>query len=300
MTTVFVTGATGPLGRAVIAQMNNVGGYEIIAAGRHSAELVPITIPCDIRERRQIEAALDHVKPELILHLAATISASDLDEAHKTNVAPAQQILDFVLNRGLTTRVVLIGSAAEYGIVLPEENPVSEDRVLKPVSIYGVSKAWQTHLVGLYRSRGVDVLCGRIFNLWGPGISDRLFAGRLHKQIESVVAKRNGIIELGSLAAVRDYISVSEAATQLLSISSYGKSGEIYHIATGIPITMRELTIRALAAHGLDFSIVREAPNLSNRAGYDVPEIYADMSKTNNLSKPIASTGLGINSPNPR
>jgi len=288
MTSVLVTGATGPLGRAVISQMTELGGYSISAAARHTEKQPYLMIPCDVRDRERVEAALERAKPELVLHLAATTSANDLDEAYKMNVAPAQYILEFVLNRELATRVLLIGSAAEYGIVLPEENPISENRVLRPVSLYGVSKAWQTHLLGLYRNRGVDVLCARIFNLWGPGISDRLFAGRLQNQIEDVLANRKTTIELGSLSAVRDYISVEEAATKLLSVATYGKSGEVYHIASGVPITMRDLTIRALNACGLDFSIVREAPNLSNRVGYDVPVIYANINKTNNLSLPIA------------
>jgi GDP-4-dehydro-6-deoxy-D-mannose reductase len=291
MTSVLVTGATGPLGRAVIAQMNDVGGYEVIAAARHLDKQPYLTIPCDVREHAQLEAVLERAKPELVLHLAATTSANDFDEAYKTNVAPAQHILDFILSRRLATRVVLIGSAAEYGIVLPEENPVAEARVLRPVSLYGVSKAWQTDLIGLYWSRGVDVLCARIFNLWGLGISDRLFAGRLLNQIEEVVEKRKTIIELGSLAAVRDYVSIDVAAEQLLSIATFGRSGEIYHVASGVPVTMRELTMRALAARGLDFSTVREAPNLSNRQGYDVPVIYADMSRTNSLPRlPISKS----------
>jgi nucleoside-diphosphate-sugar epimerase len=284
VTTVLVTGATGPLGRAVIAQMKALGDYKVIAAGRNLTGDQE-NIRCDMSDRAQIEAAVARAHPDLILHLAAVTVASDLAAAYAVNVAPAQHTLEFVQRTGLRTRVVLIGSAAEYGTVLPEENPVREDRILRPVSVYGVSKAWQSQLVGLYCGRGLDVLCARIFNLWGPGMSDRLFAGRLQNQIDEVVAQRKSVIELGSLAAIRDYVSVEEAATQLLSIAAHGNSGEIYHIATGVPITMRELTIRALAAHNLDFSIVREAPNLSNRAGYDVPVIYASMDKTNRLPR---------------
>jgi len=296
MTSVLVTGATGPLGRAVITQMQGLGGYNIIAAVRHADNQAELTIPCDVRDRAQLEFAMEQANPELVLHLAATTSASDLDEAYKTNVAPAQHILEFVVSRRLATRVVLIGSAAEYGIVLPEENPVPETRLLRPVSLYGVSKAWQTHLVGLYQSRGVDVLCARIFNLWGPGISDSLFAGRLQNQIKQVLAKHKAEIELGLLAAVRDYVSVDEAAAQLVSIATSGNSGEVYHVASGKPVTMRELTMRALSAHGLDFSIVREASNLSNRTGYDVPVIYADMNKTSSLPR-LVSKKSSLDSP---
>jgi GDP-4-dehydro-6-deoxy-D-mannose reductase len=57
----------------------------------------------------------------------------------------------------------------------------------------------------------------------------------------------------------------------------------VHHVASGVPIRMRELLRRHLAAHGLDVSIVREASELSNRVGYDVPAIYANVASTMQL-----------------
>jgi len=46
---------------------------------------------------------------------------------------------------------------------------------------------------------------------------------------------------------------------------------------------MRELLESELKPHALDFSIVDEGQCLSNRSGYDVPVIYADIEKTRRL-----------------
>ncbi len=70
---------------------------------------------------------------------------------------------------------------------------------------------------------------------------------------------------------------------QILAIARYGKAGQVYNVASGEPVLMRDLLARILSAHGLDMSIVREAESLSNRTGYDVPVIYADMTRTNQL-----------------
>lgn len=70
-----------------------------------------------------------------------------------------------------------------------------------------------------------------------------------------------------------------------MAIAEYGDSGRVYHVASGIPVTMRELLNRYLSIYKLDTSIVQEAPVLSNRSGYDVPVIYADVSKTMQLMR---------------
>jgi GDP-4-dehydro-6-deoxy-D-mannose reductase len=230
----------------------------------------------------QLSAAFQRADPDLVLHLAATFSG-ELAEICAVNVEPARHLLDLVRRSGNRARVVLIGSAAEYGVVSPGENPLREDHVLMPVSAYGVSKAWQTQLMGLYCSDGVDVICARVFNLWGPGVSDRLFAGRLRRQIDEVLAGTRGRIEVGPTNAVRDYLSTAEAAVQLMAIASRGKAGQVYHVASGIPVTVRDWMVQQLNMAGLDASLVQESPGLSNRSGYDVPEIYADVSKTRGL-----------------
>jgi GDP-4-dehydro-6-deoxy-D-mannose reductase len=107
-----------------------------------------------------------------------------------------------------------------------------------------------------------------------------LFAGRLRNQIAEVLEGKRAVIEVGPLTAVRDYLSTDEAAVQLLAIEAHGARGEIYHVASGVPITMRELLIRHLEASGLDLSIVQESVSFSTHSGYDVPAIYADINKT--------------------
>jgi len=279
---ILLTGGTGALGRAVIARMNQLGGYQVITAGRQCVNDSVAHMHCDVCNHEQLTAVFDQAKPDVALHLAATFSGN-LDEAYATNVAPAKHILDLVQYSGLNTRVILIGSAAEYGAVRVDENPIRENRVLTPVSIYGVSKAWQTQLLGLYRRQGLNVVCARVFNLIGPGVSSSLFAGRLQNQINEVLAGKKTTVEIGSLTAVRDYISTDEAAIQLLAIAKHGEAGEIYHVASGVPVTMREILISQMKEFGLDPSIVREATALSNHLGYDVPVIYADVTKTKKL-----------------
>jgi GDP-4-dehydro-6-deoxy-D-mannose reductase len=280
MKTVLVTGATGALGQAVISCLHKAGNYRVITSQRH--EETENSVQLDVCNAEQFKAVIKRIKPDLLLHLAASFT-NDFDEAYSVNVEATRQLLDTVKQLALNTRILLVGSAAEYGVVQPDENPIREDHVLNPVSIYGLSKAWQTQLAGFYAAQGIDVVVARVFNLDGVGIKERLFVGRLQKQIEEVLAGKKSVIELGSLSATRDYVSTDEAAKQLLAIAEQGVSGRVYHVASGIPVTMRELLNRYLTINKLDASIVQEAAALSNRSGYDVPVIYADITNTMQL-----------------
>jgi len=276
MKTVLVTGSTGALGQAVIRCLNKDGHYNIIATSRKE---VDVNARLDVTDHAQLAAVIDREKPELILHLAATF-VNDFDEAYAVNVEASRQLLETIRRSEMTVRVLLIGSAAEYGVIQPEENPVREDHVLNPVSVYGLTKAWQTQLAGFYASSGVDAVVARVFNLEGGNLSERLFIGRLQKQIDEVLAGKQSVIELGSLDASRDYISIDEAAVQILAIAKRGESGQVYNVASGVPVTMREILARYLKKNKLDISVVHESASLSHRVGYDVPVIYADMNKT--------------------
>ncbi|MFT4059636.1 MAG: NAD-dependent epimerase/dehydratase family protein [Legionella sp.] len=291
MKRVLITGGTGALGQAVIEHLQSLQTYQIFITRSKMESSINDQIsvyPCDFRNLDQLTTAFDLARPDLILHLGAAFT-EDLFQAHQINVAPAAHLLDLVYQKKSSARVILIGSAAEYGIVKPEENPINEEHVLCPVSVYGLSKAWQTQLVGLYAGRGIDVLCLRIFNLFGPGISERLFAGRIQGQINKIKIKQKSSIEIGSLTAIRDYISTTEAARQLMMIASYGVSGNIYHIGSGQPVSMHDFLLEQLKLHGLPSSLICAAPEHSNRCGYDVPIIFADMQKTRNLEKNLRS-----------
>ncbi len=279
MKTVLVFGATSSLGEAVSKHLRKEN-YRVVTTSRNANEEVDFQL--NICDQKQIASLLLNVKPDLVLQFAATF-VNDFEESYAVNVEVARHLLEEIQRLGFQTRVLLVGSAAEYGVIKPEENPICEDHVLNPVSIYGLTKAWQTQLAGIYGSRNVDVLVARVFNLDGPKLSGRLFIGRLQKQIEDVLAGKRANIEVGTLSAIRDYISITDATNQIMAITTYGKKGQTYHVGSGIPIKMRDILNRYLTRYNLDISIVKEASDLTNRTGYDAPVIYADMTKTMQL-----------------
>ncbi len=287
MKTVLVTGATGALGKTVVAllagsvsHVSTTSNWRIFACSRQASAEANLVL--DVCDRAQVQSVISELKPDLILHLAATLSDS-FDEAFAVNVEGARNLCDAIAASNHPARLLLAGSAAEYGVVQPEQNPLGTDHPLQPVSVYGMTKAWQSMLGLYYAQRGIDVVIARIFNLDGAGLSDKLFPGRVRNQVAAIRQGRQQRLLVGSLEAIRDYVSLETAATQIAAIAEHGESGKVYHVGSGKGISMRDFLFAYLAEEGLDFSIVDEASANSNRKGYDVPAIYADMTATDAL-----------------
>lgn len=294
MKTVLITGASGALGKAILTlfasnqsvdmQMANqarpASNWRVLAASRNASG--DNNIKLDVCNREQTHTVINETRPDMILHLAATLD-DNFDKSFAVNVDGARNICDAVRATGYPTRILLAGSAAEYGVVQPDENPISVNHELKPVSLYGLTKAWQSMLGLYYANAGLDIVIARIFNLDGRDVSERLFAGRVHAQIAAIKSGQRKRLAVGSLDAIRDYVPIAIAAKQILVIAKHGRPGLVYHVGSGEGISMRKLLQSYLEPEGLDFSIVDEDSSHSNRKGYDVPAIYADMTGTTTL-----------------
>src|SRR5688572_109476 len=235
MKKVLVTGATGALGRTVVASLAGSGshssaansGWQIFACSRHASAGVNLVL--DVCDRAQVRSVVGDIKPDLILHLAATLS-DNFTEAFAVNVEGARNLCDAIVVANHPARLLLAGSAAEYGVVQPEQNPIGTNHPLHPVSLYGMTKAWQSMLGLYYAQNGVDVVVARVFNLDGAGLSEKLFSGRIRNQVAAIRLGKQAKLKVGSLDAVRDYVSLDVAATQMLAIAEHGQSGRVYHV----------------------------------------------------------------------
>jgi nucleoside-diphosphate-sugar epimerase len=274
---ILITGATGGFGRHLHAWLKCNSAEEIVPVG-HRTPAPDSCLHCDLTCPEQIRALIGKVRPRRIYHLAGNFGI-DLTQSLAVNAMSARHIFDTLLAEQIEARVILIGSAAEYGIVEAEQNPIREEHILRPVSVYGLTKAFQTQLAQFYAySHGIDVVVARLFNLLASGLAERLFVGRIERMIERVRTGEAQSIDLGNLDSHRDYITVDEAIQQLELIAKFGSAGDVYHVASGHPTSVRDLLLTMLEEAGLDSSIV--CSGAGGHTGYDVPLIYANIEKT--------------------
>jgi GDP-4-dehydro-6-deoxy-D-mannose reductase len=281
---VLITGALGFGGRNLNKVLNKKGLFKLFASDFHRDEGTANYYHCDILDLESVNVLLLKTKPDFICHLAGSFS-NEYEKDYATNVLATKNVLEAVRNIRKKCRVMLFGSAAEYGVVAKAENPIKESRVLRPVSVYGLTKVYQTALMQYYlNALNLDIVMARPFNIFGRGISNKLFVGRVYEQIQ--LLKNNEIqkIVLGNLDNERDYISIDDATEHYISIMLYGKKGEIYNVGNGVPLQTRTLLKKILKEENVDESLV-ETTNLKRDNIYDVSQIYADISKLKGLSK---------------
>jgi len=279
---ILILGACGFSGRYFIRQIINPD-IEIHAADMlgsfPSVEAKIFTHILDLTEASQLRHLLDSVSPHYIVNFAGIMQADNYSSFYNSNVAISQGILEWAAGPGreIINKVLLIGSAAEYGE--PYLNPVSEDAKLEPVNFYGLSKSMQTHLALFYaRCRAVPVVIARTFNLYGKGLPSSLAVGRWQRMLDA--ATSGDSIQVGNLESARDYISIEEAVNQYHVILLKGKVGEVYNVCSGEPVKMRAILESMILNSGKGV-LIKSEPSIFKSS--DVSCIYGDNTKYKTL-----------------
>lgn len=277
---VLVTGATGFIGTAVIGMLARSSIDELVLTSLHGRG--SSVLACDLLDAPAVTALIERTRPTRIYHLAGS-ATNDLKAALETNVLATHHLIEAVRLMKQTCRLLLMGSASEYGRVLPEDNPIQESQPLRPVSLYGFAKAEQTALMEFsVHIHSMDIVMARPFNVFGTGASQRLFVGNVYAQIDRYRAGDHSPIITGNLDAELDYLEVSVVAKALTIIMEHGKKGEVYNVGSGAPIRMRDFLARLLKDADIPWSVVVEKKD-EQRALSPTALLYADVSKLKQL-----------------
>ena len=229
----------------------------------------------------KINKIIQKIKPEEIFNFSGSFT-NIFNTDYQNNVIATKNIFESVLQNGLEECKILInGSAAEYGLIQKEDYIIDEDYPLNPISFYGLSKVFQTYLAKTYFLReDINVYITRPFNIIGYGISSKLFIGRLINEIK-LNLKEKRKITLGNLNNERDYIDIEDLINAYVKIIHEGIPGEIYNIGSQCSIKTQNLLTKFMEIFEIDKNNIEINKNLSSK--FDVPKIIADNTKLKEL-----------------
>jgi UDP-glucose 4-epimerase len=240
-----VTGGAGFIGSHLVDALVSCGAKVLVLDSLQAGSLSNLKQSRNAIQFKQIDVrdydttltSLDGA--DVIFHLAANASVPLSVECPRydfeSNVLGTHAVVEALAQRR-AGRVVLASSAAVYGP--PLYTPTDEVHPLNPISPYGISKMSAEKLGMAYKQAfGVDFLVSRIFNTYGP--RQRKFVmfdllNKLHKTPDLLTIMGDGM-------QIRDYSYVTDTVAALLLIGELGVAGEIYNIAGGNPISIREL-----------------------------------------------------------
>ena len=129
--------------------------------------------PAKLSRLEVVRFIVEESRPDYIFHLAAQpiswMSRQDPWFTLENNIRSQLNILEAVVQLGLESRVPVIGSGEEYGLVTEADLPIDEDTPLRPANPYAVSKVAQDYLgLQYYLGNGVQTVRIRSFNHIGP------------------------------------------------------------------------------------------------------------------------------------
>jgi GDP-4-dehydro-6-deoxy-D-mannose reductase len=239
-------------------------------------------VETDLRDYSSVHSALEQVKPDLIFHLAAqsfvlaswSAPAATLD----TNILGQINLFEAVRILDLDPTIQIACSSEEYGLVHPDETPIKETNPLRPLSPYAVSKIAQDYLAyQYYKSYGLKTIRTRGFNHTGPRRGDVFVASTFAKQLAQIKAGlQEPVIRVGNLGAVRDFTDVRDTVRGYWLAAMRATPGEIYNIASGVGVTIKDLLDRLIALAGVEVEVREDRERMRPS---DVEILVGDSSK---------------------
>jgi GDP-4-dehydro-6-deoxy-D-mannose reductase len=236
----------------------------------------------DLGDVTALRSALERSRPDAIFHLAAQsfvpTSWNAPAETFHVNATGQVNLFEAIRSLGLDPVVQLACSSEEYGLVHKDETPIREENPLRPLSPYAVSKVAQDYLGYQYfRSYGLRAVRTRGFNHEGPRRGEVFVMSNFARQIAAIEAgEQEPVIRVGNLDSVRDFTDVRDMVRAYWLAATKGEPGEVYNIASGRGITIREMLDRLLAMSKVEVRVETDPARLRPS---DVEVLLGDASK---------------------
>jgi len=264
----LVTGAGGFVGTALVDHLR-AAGDEVV--GIDHATGPDITDPAGVRE------AVERYRPDTVYHLAAVTHIGASWEAplevFRVNAEGTLNVLSACAATGVG-RVLVVGSADEYGAVRPEDLPLTEEAPLRPLTPYGASKVAADYLaLQAFLGQGLPVIRVRAFNHSGPTQSERFMIPGLARRIAAAEREGRKDVPVGSLEPVRDYTDVADVVVAYRLLVERGEPGEVYNVCSGVGRSVADVAdaLLALARHAIEL-----VPDPSLLRPVEVPRLVGD------------------------
>lgn len=237
MKSVLITGVAGFIGSSLRSFIEErFPGCEVYGLDVSLKRSAKRIFKRDINDTKSLRNIIRKTAPHYIFHLAGTTARTDdFFKLFSENVLSTYRILEAASSlKVFRGRIVIPGSAAEYGKVSKREGPIKETHLLDPINFYGLSKVYQTLLALSYHRRGLKVMVGRIFNIIGAATPSSLSMGKFAREISLIEkGRKKPVIEVNDLSSERDYLDIRDVCSALTAIAERGKSGSVYNISSG-------------------------------------------------------------------
>ena len=206
----------------------------------------------DLTDRNQIETALSSIRPDAVMHFAASAlvaeSMCDPSKYFRNNISNGLNLLDAMVATRVN-RIVFSSTCAIFGP--PDRLPIDEAAPARPINPYGESKlAFEKILRWYGQIYGLSFVSLRYFNAAGAsekfGEDHRLETHLIPNVLKVALGQKPHVeiygadYETSDGTCIRDYIHIVDLARAHILALGTAKS-EFYNLGTGGGASVREV-----------------------------------------------------------
>jgi UDP-glucose 4-epimerase len=255
---ILVTGGAGFIGSRLVDRLvgegfrvrvvDNLSSGRVENLRRHIDSNAVELVVGDLKDPQVALRSVEDV--DVVFHFAANpevrVGSIDPGVHFNENIVATFNLLE-AMRRKNVKEIVFASSSSVYGE--PDSIPVGEDAPLRPVSVYGASKASCESLIHAYtRLYGLRAVVLRYANIVGP----RMRHGVIWDFIVKLRGNPGELEVLGDGSQVRSYMHVSDAVEATITAWNRGGGGyQVYNIASEDWIAVDEVADIVVEAMGL-------------------------------------------------
>lgn len=235
----------------------------------------------DLLDQNSIKESLQKHEVTVLFHLAAQSyvpqSFKAPTETYLTNIIGTANVLEAARMYDKLEKVHFAGSSEEYGLVRPDETPITEENHLKPQSPYAVSKvACDMACYCHHKTYGIPTVITRGFNHTGPRRGFTFVTSVITRQAAEIKLGKRQRFELGNLEAKRDFTDVRDMVRGYMLAAEKAKLGEPYNLCSGKAYAVSEVVDIACKKLGIAKNIWQDPERMRPS---DVPLLLGSYAK---------------------
>lgn len=240
---ILIVAGDGFLGRNIRGFLAR--NHEVYVTSR-TESIDPDMFYMDLEQIGTIRKVLDEIEPEVVISCAGIVDQAQ--DVNLNSVFTKNLLTEVAHSKKRPTRIIISGSAAEYGYILPENLPVGEVVPLNAQQGYGLSKVREEEVAHQLASQyNLPVVVARIFNPIGVGMHPKFLISNILRQISEFNTGKRDCIELSRFDSRRDYVSVRDIASAFGAIVEGSPRYSVYNIGSGKSTTNQDLVNLILA-----------------------------------------------------
>jgi len=293
----LVTGASGFIG-SYITEILLKNSYEVSIFDHHiynkclSDEIIDKTtvFEGDILDEEFVSKAMSGC--DIVFHFAALVGVDAYAKykilTMETEGAGLKIICSQAMKKGCK-KIIYPSSSAVYGNIA-RQGMIKESDEAAPVSNYAVAKRYnEIYLESQFEENGLQSICLRIFNVYGPRQDERLVIPRLIKK-----ALLNVDLEIyGDGEQTRDFLYIDDLVFAAMYSAENINGHEILNIGSGVEYSINDLARKIIAITDSSSNIkYKKLP--VQRNSFEVRSCMGDSRKLQKLTGFIPSTLLDI------